>query len=347
MADLNPQLEHTQFADFHGHGWVFRAVYKQDKKGQLLDDKGAVVPANAPDKFQRAVHLQDIHLEKGMHCVDCHFKQDNHGDGRLYGEPRPAVEIDCVDCHGTADGKAALTTSGPAAQGAALTDLETPFGKPRFERARDGAVLQRSVMDPAKEWRISQTMDAAGPGAQSAHAKHPSTTMSCYACHSAWTTSCFGCHLSMRADVKKPNLHGEGGESRNWTSYDFQTLRDDAYFLAKDGYVGPQQQRPVLDKAGQAVTKDGKPVMEPVRSRVAPARSACAILVSSQNQNREWIYSQQQTVSGGGFAGTAFSTYVPHTVRTHETKTCTDCHSRRPTTTTPGWPACSCRAPAS
>src|SRR6185295_18866276 len=23
--DVNPKLQHTQFADFHGHGWVFRA----------------------------------------------------------------------------------------------------------------------------------------------------------------------------------------------------------------------------------------------------------------------------------------------------------------------------------
>ena len=38
-----------------------------------------------------------------MHCVDCHFAQDIHGNGKLYGEPRAAVEIDCIDCHGTVD----------------------------------------------------------------------------------------------------------------------------------------------------------------------------------------------------------------------------------------------------
>ena len=53
------------------------------------------------------VHLKDIHLEKGMHCVDCHFEQDNHGDGKLYGETRNAVMIDCVDCHGTIEKPAA------------------------------------------------------------------------------------------------------------------------------------------------------------------------------------------------------------------------------------------------
>ena len=60
--------------------------------------------------------------------------------------------------------------------------------------------------------------------------------------------------------------------------------------------------------------------------RVAPARSSCAILVSSQNQNREWLYYMQQTVSAEGFSGTAFSTFVPHTVRAKETKSCDDCH---------------------
>ena len=55
-------------------------------------------------------------------------------------------------------------------------------------------------------------------------------------------------------------------------------------------------------------------------------RSSSAVLVSSQNQNREWIYSQQQTTSAEGFAGQAFNTHIPHTVRSTETKTCSDCH---------------------
>ena len=58
----------------------------------------------------------------------------------------------------------------------------------------------------------------------------------------------------------------------------------------------------------------------------APALSSCAVLVSSQNSNREWLYYEQQTVSAEGFSGQAFSTFVPHTVRGKETKQCTDCH---------------------
>ena len=37
VAELNPKLKDTQFADYHGHGWVFRAVFKNDRQGNLLD----------------------------------------------------------------------------------------------------------------------------------------------------------------------------------------------------------------------------------------------------------------------------------------------------------------------
>lgn len=324
VSSLNSKAKVSQFGDFHGHGWVFRAVFERDRKGNLLDAEGQRVADSDPDKFRKAVHLKDIHLEKGMHCVDCHFQQDSHGDGKLYNEPRAAIEIDCIDCHGTIKGAATLITSGPASPGTDLSSLSTPFGEPRFT-SRRGKITQRSMVTQGLEWEVPQVVDVVtpgnprysekarlaktmqqdgsswgDPGAEPAKLAHDNSRMTCYACHSAWTTSCFGCHLSMRANQKKPNLHSEGGESRNWTTYNFQTLRDDIYFLAKDGTV--------------------------TKNRVAPARSACAVLVSSQNQNREWIYSQQQTVSSGGFSGTSFSTYVPHTVRARETKTCTDCH---------------------
>ena len=132
--EFNSQLSKTQFADFHGHGWVYRAVFKRDRKGNLLDSEGDVVPSPTGEVLNASlrnateeeledgrpgvpVHLKDIHLERGMHCVDCHFEVDVHGNGNLYGEPRNAIEIDCIDCHGTVEGPATLLTTGPAAPG--------------------------------------------------------------------------------------------------------------------------------------------------------------------------------------------------------------------------------------
>src|SRR4051812_12481815 len=74
-AEFNAQLKQTQFADFHSHGWIFRAVFKRDRKGNLLDEDGTVISPEDPERFKKAVHLKDIHLEKGMHCIDCHFEQ--------------------------------------------------------------------------------------------------------------------------------------------------------------------------------------------------------------------------------------------------------------------------------
>ena len=114
--EFNKKLERVQFADAHGHGWMFKNVYKKDRKGNLLDTADKIVSPDDPNKFEKSVHLKDIHLEKGMHCADCHFRQDSHGTGILYNEPRAAVEIGCIDCHGTIKNKANLITSGFAAQ---------------------------------------------------------------------------------------------------------------------------------------------------------------------------------------------------------------------------------------
>ncbi len=92
VYDLNPLLKDTQFADYHGHGWNFRAILKRDREGNLLDADGAKVAADDPEKWRKAgedkfvepganpgktVHMMDIHAEKGLQCADCHFAQDS------------------------------------------------------------------------------------------------------------------------------------------------------------------------------------------------------------------------------------------------------------------------------
>jgi len=336
--EFNSKLKTTQFADFHGHGWIFRAVFNHDRKGNWLDKDGNIITFEDPERFSKAVHLADIHLEKGMQCNDCHFAQDNHGNGKIYGEPRAAVEIDCIDCHGTIRQKATLVTSGPAApetlstvngmrvpeRGRHLDMLRTPWGQRRFEWRGD-ALIQRSMSDEHREWEIVQTADSVTPDnlhfnekslraklinkdgvvdsdmpKDDTHLAHGNSSMTCYACHTSWTPTCFGCHLQMTANARRPMLHNEGLLTRNYTSYNFQVLRDDIYMLGVDGTV--------------------------TGHRIAPARSSCAVLVSSQNANREWLYYTQQTISAAGFSGQAYSTFVPHTVRGKETKQCSDCH---------------------
>jgi hypothetical protein len=325
VAELNPKLKHTQFADYHGHGWIFRAVFKKDRKGNLLDLDDKIIPADAPDKFAKAIHLKDVHLDRGMQCVDCHFLSDVHGNGNLYGEPRAATTIECIDCHGTIEHRPSLITSGNGGK-INLRHSSTPWG-PRFVW-EGNRLFQSSTLNPELRWEVPQTMDtidAASPryNAKSAYAKtlrrdgntwgdvpvsnckrnlaHDNSSISCQVCHTSWATSCFGCHVPMRANQRTPLNKYEGITTRNFTSYNPQVVRDDVFMLGLDSSV-----------------KD---------NRLAVIRSSSAVIVGSQNSNREWVYSQQQTVSAEGYSGQAFNPHFPHTTSSvGTTRNCTDCH---------------------
>ena len=327
VSELNPQLQDTQFADYHGHGWNFRAIFKRDRDGNLLDKDGTEVSDKDPEKFKKAVHLSSIHVDAGMHCVDCHYGQDSHGNGHLYGEVAAAVEISCVDCHGTPDAYPNLHTSGPAALegGTDLSAIRNPDGKKRFEWVGDD-LIQRSVMDADLEWKVSLIKDAVDPtnahyNPKAAKAKtmskntssqdwgaevakddwaHSYDNMECYACHTSWTTSCGGCHLPIEANAKTDRHHYEGGSSRNFATYNPQVARDQMFLIGK-----------------RETAKGGK---------FAPVRSTSALVLSSTNANREKIYMQQPPVAASGYSSQAFNPHFPHTTRKTETKTCNDCH---------------------
>jgi len=163
-------------------------------------------------------------------------------------------------------------------------------------------LFQSSTLNPELRWEVPQTIDTIDPGsshynAKSAYAKtlqrdgatwgevpvsnckrnlaHDNSSVSCQVCHTSWATSCFGCHLPMRANQRTPLNKFEGIMTRNFTSYNPQVVRDDVFMLGRDGTI-----------------KD---------NRLAVIRSSSAVVVGSQNANREWVYSQQQTVSAEGY----------------------------------------------
>ncbi len=342
VADLNPRLTHTQFADYHGHGWVFRAVYKQDRRGRLLDADDKVVAFDDPDRFAKAVHLKDIHLEKGMHCVDCHFSTDAHGDGLLHGEYGGAIEIGCIDCHGTVGAHATLRTSGPAAPadtgagvaaGAGVqarangTDLSlgiTPAGRRQFVW-RDGRLYQRSMLDGGREWEVVQVKDSITPGdphysERSRLAKTIQRDGATWGfvpgdpaalAHADRNMTCYSCHSSWMTSCSGCHLPQEADQKSPMNHYEGTETRNYASY-------NPQVIRTDAYMLGVSGTATG--------GKIAPVRSSSALVLSSTNANREHFYLQQPPISAPGFSSQAFNPHVPHTVRARETKTCTDCH---------------------
>jgi hypothetical protein len=363
VNDRNGTMKDTQMADYHGHGWNFRAVYKRDREGNLLDaggnmatwgtDTAHIIDPNDPEKFRKAgtpqfvkpaavpgpgqpgkaVHMMDIHTEVGMQCADCHFAQDSHGNGFIHGEVANSVEIGCKDCHGTADKYPTLRTSNLAAPpaGTDLSFIRNPDGRLRFEWSQDSAgrrvLVQRSASDPSLVWRVKLVKDSVTQGhpdfnAKAARAKlvgtlaatggkmsfgpgvaaraHNDDNMACFSCHTSWTTSCGGCHLPIEANWKAKTNKYEEQETRNYATYNPQVARDEMFQL------------------GRHQTSKG--------SIIAPIRSSSALILTSTNINRERLYVQQTPISASGFSSQAFAPHFPHTVRTQETKTCTDCH---------------------
>ncbi|MDT9150923.1 hypothetical protein RSW37_24650, partial [Escherichia coli] len=86
----------------------------------------------------------------------------------------------------------------------------------------------------------------------------------------------------------------------NYATYNPQVARDDFFMLGKHGQAKG--------------------------FRIAPIRSSSALVLSSTNSSREHIYVQQPPVAASGFSSQAFAPHYPHTERTVETKTCSDCH---------------------
>jgi hypothetical protein len=198
-------------------------------------------------------------------------------------------------------------------------------GRRRFEW-QGQKLVQRSVLDPEREWTLSLVKDSVNPeheeyNEKAARAKlmsndvgtqewgidiayadlaHQDEEIECYTCHTSWITSCAGCHLPVEANWKTEKHHYEGGIARNYATYNPQVARDDMFMIGKRG--------PVND------------------SKIAPVRSSSALVLSSTNANRERIYLQQPPIAASGYSSQAMNPHFPHTVRKTETKTCSNCH---------------------
>jgi hypothetical protein len=326
LATYNKEMKNVQFADHHGHRWHFVRVYHRDRYGRLLDQRNRIVHDADPDRFTKALHLKDIHLEKGMQCSDCHGVADSHGggDGKLYSQMRDVIEIRCWDCHGTPAKRATLVTSGLTG-GRDLTKEQTPFGKPWLERKND-KIVQNSKMTEGLAWAVKQVRDSIdpahpaynpkaaramglrkdgtiGPVADEAQLAHRMDAMECSSCHASWNSGCFGCHLSVRVNVKTKEIHIADDATRVYTDYFPQLLRADNAMM---GISGSRQ-----------------------GNKFSSFRPANPVFVSVMDRGRNTVVHEQPTISSPGFSGFAFTPNPPHTIRTKESRDCEDCHVSR------------------
>lgn len=282
--------------------------------------------------------LRDVHLEKGMHCIDCHFLQDAHGDGNIYARNWDAIEIECDDCHGTPEALATLVTSGPNGG----TNLRAS-GYFRIEPGGDR--VQRSRVTPGLEWRIPQVKEAITPGhrrhnpraeaamgvlatsgphaGENAHIapRGGSGRLECYSCHNAFTPSCLSCHFNTNFDGSKPEVAGVNGQRGVFIDNEERPgFTDFALF-------GFTRSPFVLGKAG--TTEAGK--LAPFRSTMQVHASVSGPIEGGGSNDTildNLVFTTGvPTASADIASGVAMNMFMPHTVRKEETRDCETCHT--------------------
>ncbi len=305
-----------------------------------------------------ATRLMDIHFERGMHCIDCHFIQDSHGDGNIYSTNWDAIEVECEDCHGSTT-RATLFTSG-ANGGNDMTKATAENRLAFFERDGDD-IIQRSRVTDGLFWRIPQVPDTVDPDSEDFNARavpahqdqHLPTSvgpgehnvgsvfagdvgesqlqvakLECYSCHTSWVHNCMGCHYNVNQgdDVKNfVDAAGNGfkvpGENETWYNNKTQPARTNFQLLSllRSPFV-----------LGTNAAADG--------GRVSPFRSSMQVHVSINDVNGDTIrdnitFTTFQDVDGNSgrtdvaTSGVAMNQTMPHTVRPLETQGCESCHS--------------------
>jgi hypothetical protein len=268
-----------------------------------------------------STRLEDIHLQKGMHCVDCHFYQDLHGDGNLYTNNWDAVEIECEDCHGYKQKRSfelnpgKLLTSG-AAGGNDMMQSRDGDGRPFFELriGSDGKshLWQRSRVTPGLEWKVDQIadLDTATANGDPHSDKHIATgprdagKLECYSCHQSWSMNCLDCHYQQNYKKQQREAFLTGGTQPAKTDFQLFGIIRSPFVLGVDGTVE--------------------------QNRLAPFRSSMEAHVSIADCNGNTVFANlvhANCRAGQPVAGPGTNNFMPHTVRTDVVRGCESCHS--------------------
>jgi hypothetical protein len=315
-------------ADFNGNGeldldepdlnggelWLPDRVPREDS----VDGRQARIVYGGKNGSTR---LMDVHLQKGMHCVDCHFYQDLHGDGNLYTNNWDAVEIECEDCHGYKQKRSfevnpgRLLTSG-AAGGNDMLQSRDGTGRPFFEvrHGDDGQdhLWQRSRVTPGREWKVTQLADAdvATANGDPHSDKHIATgprdsgKLECYTCHQSWSMNCVDCHYQQNYKKPQREVFLTGTTQPAKTDFQLFGLIRSPFVLGVDGRVE--------------------------QNRLAPFRSSMEAHVSVSDCNGNSVFANlvhANCRSGQPVAGPGTNNHMPHTVRTDAVRGCESCHS--------------------
>ncbi|MCZ6598797.1 MAG: hypothetical protein O7B99_14260, partial [Planctomycetota bacterium] len=256
---------------------------------------GPDIPGTTNTPLNRVFYLNDativppdVHHEKGMHCIDCHTRDDVMGDGRLHGQMEHAVEISCSACHGTFTERSDLRTE----RGTPLAHLRMDDG---------GRVVLTSKVD-GREHDVKQVVDVLDPNkpeyneeaAKAMTSEH--ANIECYTCHAGWNTNFLGFHFSRNASLSQLDLlSGKVTPGR-------VTTQEKVFATWKSFYAG-------LNETG----------------RVAPYLTGFSTMGSIWDEEGDLVVDQQMPVTAEGLSGMTMVHHQLHSTRP-TARSCVECH---------------------
>jgi hypothetical protein len=284
-----------------------------------------------------------------MECIDCHFFQDNHGDGNIYTRNWDAIEIECVDCHGSARKLAKFKTSGPNG-GNDMTQWFNEKGEPFFEILPDGSRIQRSRVRDGVQWRIPQVKEAITRGGphfnrdafeamgvkSSANRKEfahinesrDQGKMECYTCHNVATPQCFACHYQQEYfPIPNPANPKFNGQPRRNDEQQMEIWMGEKFVPFPNFFFFGIVRSPFLIGVN-GNTEFNK--MSPFRSIMELNFSVAGPNGNTVVENTSFTATTHDLATGDRpRSGSTLNPYMPHTVRLKETKDCDVCHTLR------------------
>lgn len=230
----------------------------------------------------------DIHHQRGMNCIDCHTIRDIMGDGNIYGAMEDAVEIECIDCHGSFEAVSTLTTS----RGRALKHLS---------KAANGEIYLLGKVD-GKRRRIKQAKNVVTPGHADYNPRavramtNDHQRLECYSCHSGWSINFFGFHFDRNESFTQLDLlSGKRTPGR-------VTTQEKVFASFKQFYLG--------------INTEGM---------IAPYMVGFSTMGTVWDKNGRKIMDHRMPETKEGLSGMTMIHHQLHSVQSY-TRSCTECH---------------------
>ncbi|QBF83272.1 hypothetical protein EXU30_11605 [Shewanella maritima] len=240
----------------------------------------------------------DLHFDAGMSCIDCHTKDEMHGDGYLYTKKHLAVEIRCESCHGSTKSDATLKTA-----------RDNPLNNVK----REGTKVILTTKNDGKQLEVPQlfanpNLSKEGQVAMVKIAGHMEK-LECSTCHAAWAPQCYGCHATQ--NVGKPN-----GDWLDGSSID-ESAKGKKSNLNKKAYSWSESRSYVRwEMPALGINSRGK---------VSTFVPGCQVFLTQVDGEKALVNNKTYTTKDGT-SGLSHNPIQPHTM-SKRSRTCEECHT--------------------